>query len=103
MSNYDFSTLYTTLIHNLLIKGFSEIIHFVFKSKIRSKIGFSSTSIYWTFKGLGKRYFTAKTLIEPITFLIKNYYFTIANMVFNQDTGIPMGTDSVPFWANLFP
>ena len=37
------------------------------------------------------------------TFLMKNYYFTIANMVFKQDIGIPMGAGSIPFWGNLFP
>ena len=38
MFTYDLSTLYTTIRHNLFIKVLSEIIHFVFKSKVRSKI-----------------------------------------------------------------
>ena len=46
ISTYDFSTLYTTIPHNLLIKVFSDIIHFVSKSKVCSKIGFSPASIY---------------------------------------------------------
>ena len=45
--------------------------------------------MYWTFKGLGTRYFMEKSLIEAIMFLIKNCYFTIGNMVFNRDIGIP--------------
>ena len=57
ISTNDFSTLYTTILHNFLIKVLSDIIYFVFKSKIPSKIGFSATSIYRTSKGLGKRYF----------------------------------------------
>jgi len=102
ISTYDFSTLYTTILHNLLIKVLSEIIRFVFKSKVRSKIGFSAASIYWTSKGSGRRYFTEKTLIDAVTFLIKNCYFSVGNMVFRQDIGIPMGIDPAPFWANLF-
>ena len=102
ISTYDFSTLYTKIPHNLLIKVLSEIICFVFKSKVRSKIGFSSSSIYWTSKGCGKRYFTEKSLIEAVSFLIKNCYFTVGNKVFSQDIGIPMGIDPAPFWANLF-
>ena len=98
-STYDFCTLHTTIPHNLLIKVLSGIIHFVFKSKVRTKSGFSATSIYWTSKGLSKRYLTEESLIEAITFLIKNCYFTIGNMVFKQDIGIPMGTDPAPFWA----
>ena len=35
-------------------------------------------------------------------FLIKNCYFTIRNMVFKQDFGIPMGINPAPFWANWF-
>ena len=70
-STFDFSPLYTTILHNLLIKVLSEIIHFIFKLKVRSKIGFSATSVYsvyWTFKGLGKRFFAEKNLIEIVTF-----------------------------------
>ena len=52
------------------------------------------TSIFSTSKDLG--------LIEAITFLIKNSYFTIGNMVFNQDFEIPMGIVPAPFWTNLF-
>ena len=69
---YDFSTLYTTISHNLLIKIHSEIIHFVFKLKGRTIIGFSATFIYWTSKSLRKRYFMEKVLIEVITFFTKN-------------------------------
>ena len=61
-----------TISNNLLIKHFSEIIHFV------SKIGFSPNSIFWTFKGLSKRYFT-ESYIEAIMFLIKFIKATIEN------------------------
>ena len=43
-----------------------------------------------------------RSLIEAVSFLIKNCYFTIGNIVFKQDIGIPMGIDPAPFWANLF-
>ena len=42
ISAYDFSILYTTIHHNLLIRFLSETIHFVFKSKVRWKTGFFS-------------------------------------------------------------
>ena len=102
ISTFDFSTLYTTIPHNLLAKVLFEIVQFVFKSKVRSRLGFSNTSIYWTSKGCGKRFFTEKSLTEAVTFLIKRCYFTIGNLVYKQDIGIPMGIDPAPFWANLF-
>ena len=102
ISTFDFSTLYTTIPHCLLIDVLSEIIEFVFKSSHRNRIGFSPTSVYWTSKGKDKRFFTKTSLIEAVTFLIKQCYFTVGNLVLKQDIGIPMGIDPAPFWANLF-
>ena len=102
ISIYDFDTLYTTIPLNLLIKVLSEVIYFVFKSKVCSKIGFSTTSIHWNFKGLGKGFFTERHLIEAITYLINVCYFAIGNMVFKQGIGILVGIDPAHFWANLF-
>ena len=62
MSIYSFRTFYATISYNLLIKVLSEIINFVFKWKFPSKVEFSATYLYWTSKGLGKRYFTEKIL-----------------------------------------
>ena len=102
ISTFDFSTLYTTIPHDLLTNVLSEIIKFVFKASIRKRIGFSPTSIYWTSKGAEKRYFTQQTLIDTVSHLIKECYFTVGNQLFKQDIGIPMGIDPAPFWANLF-
>ena len=102
ISTFDFSTLYTTLPHNLLIQVLTEIINFVFKGNTKTKIGFSDFSTYWTSKGKDKRFFTKSSLVVAINFLIKNCFFIIGNTVFKQDIGIPMGIDPAPFWANLF-
>ena len=99
---FDFSTLYTTIPHKLLIRVLSDIIRLVFRSNTYKKIGFSESSVYWTDKGVGKRSFTQRNLIEVVSFLIEKCYFTIGNLVFKQDIGIPMGIDPAPFWANLF-
>ena len=102
ISTFDFSTLYTTIPHDLLIKVLSEIIDFVFSSSQRNRIGFSASSVYWTSKGKDKRFFTKASLVETVTFLNKQCYFTVGNLVLKQDIGIPMGIDPAPFWANLF-
>ena len=57
ISTFNFSNLHTTILHKLLLKVLSEIINFVFKSKVRKGISFSKTFIYWTSKGAGRRYF----------------------------------------------
>ena len=102
ISTFDFSTLYTTLPHNLLTQVLNELIGFVFKSSIRNKIGFSESSVYWTSKGVSNRFFTQQTLKDTVSYLIQKCYFSIGNLVFKQDIGIPMGIDPAPFWANLF-
>ena len=71
----------------------AEVINFIFKSKIRKRIGFYKTSIYWTSKGAGRGYFTRQTLVNAMSFLINKCFFTIGNMIFKQDIGIPMGID----------
>ena len=37
-----------------------------------------------------------------VSFLIKDCYFTIGNLLFRQCVGIPMGIDPAPFLANLY-
>ena len=37
-----------------------------------------------------------------MSFLINKSFFTIGNMVFKQEIGIPVGVDPAPFYAYLF-
>ena len=77
ISTFDFSTLHTTILHKLLLKVLSEIINFVFKSKVKKRIGLSKTFIYWTSKGSGRRYFTNQNLVNAISFLINKYFVNL--------------------------
>ena len=81
ISAFDFSTLHTTILHKLLLKVLSEIINFVFKSKVRKRIGFSKTFIYWTSKGAGRRYFTKQNLVNAISFLINKYFVNLTRFL----------------------
>ena len=85
ISAFDCSTLYTTILHKFLLKVLPEVINFAFKSKVRKRIGFSKTSIYWTSKGARRRYFTNQTLVNAISFLINKYFVTLLpNMLLNE-------------------
>ena len=70
-------TLHTTILHKLLLEVLSEIINFIFKSKVRKRIGFSKTIIYWTSKGAGRRYFAKQNLVNAISFLINKYFVNL--------------------------
>ena len=77
IATFECSTFYTTTLDKLLIKVLSEVISFVFKSKVRQHIGLSKTSIYWTSKGVGRRYFTKHTLVNATSFLINKCFVTL--------------------------
>ena len=75
ISTFECSTFYTTTLDKLLIKVISGVINFVFKSKNRQHI--SKTSIYWTSKCVGRKYFTKQALVITISFLINKCFFTL--------------------------
>ena len=77
ISIFECSTFCITTLDKLLIKVLSEVISFVFKSKVRQHIGFSKTSIYWTSMGVGRRYFTKQTFVNAISFLINKCFVTL--------------------------
>ena len=88
--------------HKVILKVLSGVINFVFKTKVRKRIGFSKTFIYRTSNVMGERYFTKQTLISAMCSHRNKCFFTIGNIVFKQDIGISMGIDPLRFWANLF-
>ena len=77
ISTFKCRAFYTTTLEKLLIKVLSEVISFVFKSKVIQHIGCSKTSIYWTSKGAGRSYFTKQTLFNAISFLVNKCFVTL--------------------------
>ena len=103
ISTLDFTILHTTIPHNLRIKVLSEVINSVFKSKARSRIGFSKSSIYWTSKGCGRTYFTRETLIDTdCDSDYKMLFYHRKPSVQTRDWYSPMIIDPAPCWAKLF-
>ena len=108
ISTYDFSTLYTKLQHDDLIKNLNDIVDFAFKGGKKKKDGnrkyitVTKFSTYWSQKKKGNNSFSKQQIKLLITHLIKETYFQIGNLLFKQCIGIPMGIDPAPFWANLY-
>ena len=107
VSTYDFSTLYTKLPHDELIKNLDEVVDFVFKGgkkKVdgnRKYLTVRGSYAYWTKKKHGTDSFTRAQIKLLTSHLIKETYFQVGNLLFKQCIGIPMGIDPAPFWANL--
>ena len=102
ISTFDFSTLYTKLPHDDLVKTLHSIIDFSCKAGNRKFISFSFGFAYWTRKRHGKQTFSISELKSVTEQLITQTYFEVGNLLFHQSIGIPMGIDPAPFWANLY-
>ena len=104
ISTFDFSTLYTKIPHDKLIKELSEVIDFVFDGGSCKYIAISlKEKAYWSkTKPKSSVSFTQNSLKSAMKHLIKNCFFKAGDTVMCQVIGIPMGIDPAPFWANLF-
>ena len=104
ISTFDFSTLYTKLPHDQLVKELSDVIDFVFDAGANKHIAISNFGkAYWSkYKPKTSVSFTKNSLKTAVKHLVQNCYFTVGNVVMRQAIGIPMGIDPAPFWANLF-
>ncbi len=104
ISTFDFSTLYTKIPHDKLIKELTEVIDFVFDAGNCKYIAISKhEKAYWSkTKPKSSVSFTQNSLKTAMKHLIKNCFFKAGDIVMCQVIGIPMGIDPAPFWANLF-
>ena len=107
ISTYDFSTLYTKLPHDDLIRVLNILIDFVFDcknlpaEKLKKYITVNDHNTYWSKKKYGDRSFTKSNVKDMVSYLIKECNFQFGTQIFSQKIGIPMGIDPAPLWANL--
>ena len=104
ISTFDFSTLYTKIPHEKLLDILNKVVDFGFKGGTRDYIIINKQgSTSCSSKKRGHHFvFTKSLLKEAIKFLLHNCFFSIGNITMIQVTGIPMGSDPAPFFANLF-
>ena len=103
----DFSTLYTSIPHDLLKSRMNSIINNAFKYKngatryTHIKVGRNKS--YFTSDPLnGDNKYTANGICKMIEFLVDNIYLRFGEQLFRQIVGIPMGTNCAPLLADLF-
>ena len=90
ISTFDFSTLYTTLPHNDLIR----CIVALYNKYIQSDI-----EVFYR----NRKLIISKILfVEILKFSIKNSYVLFNNRLYRQKIGIPMGSNFSPNMANLY-
>ena len=107
IQKFDFSTLYTSIPHDLLKSRMISIINNAFKYKngatryTHIKVGRNKS--YLTSDPLnGDNKYTANDICKMIEFLVDNIYVRFGGQLFRQTVGIPMGTNCAPLLADLF-
>ena len=107
IQTFDFSTLYTSIPHDLLKSRMNSIINNAFKYKNRAtrythnKVGRNKS--YFTIDPLnGDNKYTANDIWKMIEFLVDNIYVRFGGQLFQQMVGIPMGTNCAPLLDDLF-
>ena len=105
MSTYDFSTLYTTLPHNLIKEKFPDLIERTFYKKegelylaCNDKKAFFTSADHYR----GYHLWSCPNVCDTLSFLLDNIYIRFGTELYRQIVGIPMGTNCAPLVADLF-
>ena len=102
VSSFDFSTLYTSLLHDLIKAKVLSLVNWCLNRESKTyfctpdKAGFFCNKKYDSYKC-----FTCGELCEALSVLIENIYVQFEGMVYQQKVGIPMDTNCAPLIADL--
>ena len=106
IQTFDFSTLYTSIPHDLLKSRMNSITNNAFEYKngatwyTHIKVGRNKS--YFTSDPLnGDNKYTANDICKMVEFLVDNIYVRFGGQLFQQMVGIPMGTNCAPLLADL--
>ena len=103
LSTYDFSTLYTTLPHNLIKKKLINLIETTFQREgtiylaCNDKIAFFTSEDQKRFK-----LWSCQNVFDALIYLLDNIFIRFGTKLHRQIVGIPMGTNCALLVADLF-
>ena len=106
VQTFDFSTLYTSIPHDLLKSRISNLVHNAFRKKdgtVRyTHIKVTRAQEYFThdINGSGDNMYTADNVCKMIEF--GNIFVEFEGCLFRHVIGIPMGSKCAPLLADLF-
>jgi hypothetical protein len=97
IETYDFTTLYTTLEHRLILECMDKLVRSIMKDR---HLSVDRNFCFWT-NDTNEYSLCSSDVLNMIRFVIENIYFNFGNLTFKQEIGIPMGTNCAPQLANL--
>ena len=104
----DFSTLYTSIPHDLLKSRISDLVHNASRKKdgsvryTHSKVTRAQGHFTHDINGSGDNMYTADNICKMIEFLIDNIFVQFGGRLLCKVIGIPMGTNCAPLLAEIF-
>ena len=103
LSTYDFSTLYTTLPHNLIKDKLTELIEQTFNREGSFYLACNIKNAFFTSEQ-PKRYelWSCQKMCDALHYLLDNIFISFGSKLYRQIVGIPMGTNCAPLVADLF-
>ena len=103
LSTYDFSTLYTTLPHNLIKEKVINLIEWTFKRVGSPYIACNERQAFFTSEDtIRYKLWSCQNVCEALIYLLDNIYIRFGTKLYRQIVGIPMGTNCAPLVADLF-
>ena len=107
MSTYDFSTLYTTLLHNLIKGKLLDLIECasikIFKNEGTLCLACNDKKAFVTSTDhRGYNFWSCQNVCDALSYLLYNIYIRYGSKLYRQMVGIPMGTKCAPLVADLF-
>ena len=102
-----FSTLCTTLLHNLIKKKLLDLIERpfqkIFKNEGTRYLACNDKKAFFTsMDHRGYKLWSCQNVCNALSFLLENIYFRFGNKLYRRIVGIPMGTNCAPLVADLF-
>ena len=106
MSTYDFSTLYTTLPHNLIKDKLIDHIVRTFQREGAPHLTCNDRNAFLLPKKKQKKKQThawsCQNVCDALTFLLDNIFIRFGTKLYRQVVGLRMGTNCAPLVADLF-
>ena len=105
LSTYDFSTLYTTLPHNLIEEKLTELIEQTFNREGSLYLACNDKNYLFFFTSeQPKRYklWSCQKMCDALHYLLDNIFIRFGSKLYRQIVRIPMGTNCAPLVADLF-
>ena len=103
LSTYDFSTLYTTLPHDLIKEKLIELIEQIFNREGSLYLACNDKNAFFTSEQ-PKPYKlrSCQIMCDALHYLANNIFIRFGSKLYKQIVGIPMGTKCAPLVADLF-